>query len=141
MIPEFVGRLPVIATLDTLDKAALVRILTEPRNALVKQFQTLFAMNGKELVFTPGALEAIADIAIERETGVRALRSILEDTLLDVLYELPSRRDTVQFLVDEDVVRKRRSLALGLEQHEEEAVRPAPLADEELAGEEQREIA
>jgi ATP-dependent Clp protease ATP-binding subunit ClpX len=120
MIPEFVGRLPVIATLDTLDKAALVRILTEPRNALIKQFQTLFAMNGKELVFTPGALEAIADIAIERETGVRALRSILEDILLDVLYELPSRRDAVQFLVDEDVVRKRRSLALGIETHEPE---------------------
>jgi ATP-dependent Clp protease ATP-binding subunit ClpX len=114
MIPEFVGRLPVIATLDTLDRAALVRILSEPRNALVKQFQQIFAMQQKELVFTPQALSAIADLALQRETGVRALRSIVEDLLLDLLYELPSRQDQRVFVVDEDVVAKRRSLALGL---------------------------
>jgi ATP-dependent Clp protease ATP-binding subunit ClpX len=114
MIPEFVGRLPVIATLDTLDRAALVRILEEPKNALVKQFQQIFAMQGKELQFTPGALAAIADLALQRETGVRALRSIVEDLLLDVLYELPSRQDTQVFVVDEEVVAKRKSLALGL---------------------------
>jgi ATP-dependent Clp protease ATP-binding subunit ClpX len=114
MIPEFVGRLPVIATLDSLDKPALVRILTEPRNALVRQFQVLFEMSGKELQFAPEALEAIADVALERETGVRALRSILEDLLLDVLYEIPSRKDRSVFVVDEDVVRKRKSLARGL---------------------------
>jgi len=114
MIPEFVGRLPVVATLDTLDKPALVRILTEPRNALVRQFQVLFEMSSKELKFTPEALEAIADVALERETGVRALRSILEDLLLDVLYEIPSRKDQSLFVVDEDVVRKRKALARGL---------------------------
>ncbi len=123
MIPEFVGRLPVIATLVTLDRPALVRILTEPRNALVRQFQVLFEMSGKELRFTPEALEAIAEVAMERETGVRALRSILEDILLDVLYEIPSRKDQSVFVVDEDVVRKKKSLARGL-------VAEPPLADE-----------
>jgi ATP-dependent Clp protease ATP-binding subunit ClpX len=123
MIPEFVGRLPVVATLDTLDKPALVRILTEPRNALVRQYQVLFEMSGKELRFTPEALEAIAEVALERETGVRALRSILEDILLDVLYEIPSRKDQSLFVVDDDVVRKRKSLARGL-------VAEPPLGDE-----------
>jgi ATP-dependent Clp protease ATP-binding subunit ClpX len=114
MIPEFVGRLPIIATLDTLDRAALVRILTEPRNALTRQFQMLFEMNGKELEFTPDALEAIAELALERETGVRALRAIVEDMLLDILFELPSRRDQTQFVVDAEIVRKTKSLARGL---------------------------
>jgi ATP-dependent Clp protease ATP-binding subunit ClpX len=115
LIPEFVGRLPVVATLETLDRHALVRVLSEPKNSLVRQYQALFKLNGKELEFSPGALEAIADVAIERETGVRALRSILEDLLLDLLYELPTRKDTKRFLVDEDVVQKRRSLALCLD--------------------------
>jgi len=114
MIPEFVGRLPIIATLDTLDRSALVKILTEPRNALTRQFQMLFEMNGKELEFTPDALEAIAELALERETGVRALRAIVEDMLLDILYELPSRRDQVRFVVDAEIVRKTKSLARGL---------------------------
>jgi ATP-dependent Clp protease ATP-binding subunit ClpX len=114
MIPEFVGRLPVIATLDTLDRDALVRILTEPRNALTRQFQTLFEMNGKELVFTHDGLQAVADVALERETGVRALRAIVEDMLLDILYELPSRKDTLKFVVDSDVVHKKKNLARGL---------------------------
>jgi ATP-dependent Clp protease ATP-binding subunit ClpX len=114
MIPEFVGRLPVVATLETLDRDALVRILTEPRNALTRQFQQLFAMNGKELVITPEALVTIADVALERETGVRALRAIVEDMLLDLLYELPSRKDQTRFVVDPDIVRKTKSLARGL---------------------------
>jgi len=124
MIPEFVGRLPVVATLETLDKPALVRILTEPRNALVRQYQVIFEMSGKELRFTPEALEAIAEVALERETGVRALRSILEDILVDVLYEIPTRKDQNLFIVDEDVVRKRKSLARGLfaEPREEEGL-------------------
>jgi len=130
MIPEFVGRLPVIATLDTLDKPALVRILTEPRNALVKQFESLFAMNGKELRFTPGALEVIAEFAIQRETGVRALRSILEDMLLDLLYELPQRADQTVFVIDEEVVRKTKLLAKGIdtlpEEDDERAEEPPP---------------
>jgi ATP-dependent Clp protease ATP-binding subunit ClpX len=114
LIPEFIGRLPVIATLDTLGRDELVRILTEPKNALVRQFQKLFEMNGKKLDFTPEALGAISDLAIERETGVRALRAILEDLLLDLLYELPNRKDTDEFLVDEDVVLGERALARGL---------------------------
>jgi ATP-dependent Clp protease ATP-binding subunit ClpX len=113
MIPEFTGRLPVLVTLEALRRADLVRILTEPKNALVRQFQALFAMEGAELEFTPDALGAISDVAIERETGVRALRSILEGILLDLLYELPNRRDTRRFVVDADVVNGQRSLALG----------------------------
>ncbi|HUH03646.1 MAG TPA: ATP-dependent Clp protease ATP-binding subunit ClpX, partial [Kofleriaceae bacterium] len=99
MIPEFVGRLPVLATLDMLKREDLVRILTEPRNALVRQYQRLFEMGDASLEFTPAALAAIADLAIERETGVRALRSILEELLLDLLYELPARRDARAFEV------------------------------------------
>ena len=114
MIPEFVGRLPVITTLETLNRHDLVRILSEPRNALVRQYQVLFEMAGATLEFTPAALETVADVAIERETGVRALRSILEEILLDLLYELPSRRDTREFVVTEDVVRGKVSLARGL---------------------------
>jgi len=143
MIPEFVGRLPVIATLETLDRPALVRILTEPRNALVRQFQVLFEMSSKELQFTPDALEAIAAVALERETGVRALRSILEDILLDVLYEIPSRKDQSVFVVDEDIVRKRKSLARGLVAEPplaSDADAPSPAADGPTAAE-QRESA
>ena len=114
LIPEFVGRLPVIVTLDTLTSHDLVRILTEPRNALVRQFQALFAMSGAQVEFTPEALEGIAQRAIERETGVRALRSILEDLLLDLLYELPNRHDTKAFTVDTEVVEGTRALARGL---------------------------
>ena len=115
MIPEFVGRLPVIATLDTLTRDDLVRILTEPKNALLRQYQRLFEMAGAEIEFTPDAVAAIADIAIERETGVRALRSILEELLLDLLYELPSRRDTLRHVVTAEHVLGKASLALGLE--------------------------
>src|SRR6185503_5202201 len=114
MIPEFVGRLPVVVTLSHLRRDDLVRILTQPKNAILRQFQVLFAMEGAELVVTPDGLEAIADIAIQRETGVRALRSILESLLLDLLYELPDRRDSRRFVIDAEVVRGKRSLALGL---------------------------
>jgi ATP-dependent Clp protease ATP-binding subunit ClpX len=144
MIPEFVGRLPVIATLDTLDRAALVRILTEPKNALTRQFQLLFEMNGKELIFTPDALEAVADLALERETGVRALRAIVEDLLLDLSYELPSRRDQTAFVIDADVVRKKKSLARGLVAEPEEPEEAAPgsgATPRILPPEEQRESA
>jgi ATP-dependent Clp protease ATP-binding subunit ClpX len=137
MIPEFVGRLPVVATLETLDRDALVRILTEPRNALVRQFQTLFGMNGKELVITDEALVTIADVALERETGVRALRAIVEDMLLDLLYELPSRKDQQRFVVDPEVVRKTKSLARGL-------VADPPVTDDDASDvepEEKRESA
>jgi len=114
MIPEFVGRLPVVVTLSHLRRDDLVRILTQPKNAILRQFQVLFAMEGAELVVTQDGLEAIADIAIQRETGVRALRSILESLLLDLLYELPDRRDSRRFVIDAEVVRGKRALALGL---------------------------
>jgi len=114
LIPEFIGRLPVITTLDALEAKDLVRILTEPKNALVRQFQSLFEMEDKELLFTDGALLAIAEEAIERETGVRALRSILESTLLDLLYELPNRTDTDKFEIDVDHISGEASLARGL---------------------------
>ncbi len=136
MIPEFVGRLPVITTLDTLEKHDLVRILTEPRNALVRQFQRMFEMGDAELEFTPGALESIAELAIERETGVRALRSTMESLLLDLLYELPARKDTRKFVVTEEVVAGETSLARGLtaddleDEDEAEAEAVEPPADE-----------
>ncbi|MBI5432865.1 MAG: ATP-dependent Clp protease ATP-binding subunit ClpX [Planctomycetes bacterium] len=114
MIPEFVGRLPVLATLASHDRAGLVRILTEPRSSLVRQYQRLFAMAGAELEFTPPALEAMAELALSRQTGVRALRSIMEELLTDLLFELPSRTDTRRFVVEDAHVRSEASLALGL---------------------------
>jgi ATP-dependent Clp protease ATP-binding subunit ClpX len=125
MIPEFVGRLPVVVNLERHSKADLVRILTEPKNALIRQYQRLFEMEGAELVTEPSGLEAIAQVAIERETGVRALRSILEEILLDLLYELPHRTDTRRFVIDEAVVRGQRSLASGAsaERLDQEAAR------------------
>jgi ATP-dependent Clp protease ATP-binding subunit ClpX len=133
MIPEFVGRLPVVATLETLGRRDMIRILTEPRNALVRQYQRLFELADAELEFTPGALEAVADLAMERETGVRALRAILEDLLLDLLYELPSRKDTRSFLVTEEVVQGKASLARGLTADEGEEEPPAAEVERESA--------
>ncbi|MBI3291316.1 MAG: ATP-dependent Clp protease ATP-binding subunit ClpX [Elusimicrobia bacterium] len=106
LIPELVGRLPVIATLDDLDLAALVEILTQPKNALAKQFQKMFALEGVELVFTPQALEAIARMALKRGSGARGLRAIIEDLMLDVMYELPEQRGLQRCVVDERVVAK-----------------------------------
>ena len=114
LIPEFTGRLPVITTLEGLEAEDLVRILTEPKNALVRQYQSLFTMEDKELSFTKDALLAIAEEAIDRETGVRALRSILESTLLDLLYELPNRTDTTKFEITAAHVAGDESLARGL---------------------------
>jgi ATP-dependent Clp protease ATP-binding subunit ClpX len=129
MIPEFIGRLPVVTTLDRLERDDLVRILTEPRNSLARQYQSLFTMEGKQLAFERDGLEAVADIALERETGVRALRSILEETLLDLLYELPHRKDTDEFVVDAQVVRGERALARGLVAETIEAEAAAEEAD------------
>lgn len=114
LIPEFIGRLPVITTLDALEAPDLVRILTEPKNALVRQYKSLFEMEDKELVFTDDALLAIAEDAIARETGVRALRSIIEAVLLDLLYELPQRADTDTFEVTAEHISGKLSLARGL---------------------------
>jgi ATP-dependent Clp protease ATP-binding subunit ClpX len=104
LIPEFVGRLPVIATLEDLDEAALVTILTEPKNALVKQYQRLFELEDTKLTFTDDALKAIAKRAIERKTGARGLRSIMEDILLDTMFELPGMDSVEEVVVNEEAV-------------------------------------
>jgi ATP-dependent Clp protease ATP-binding subunit ClpX len=104
LIPEFVGRLPVLATLEDLDETALIKILTEPKNALVKQYSRLFEMEGKTLRFTEGALKAISKKAIERKTGARGLRSIVENLLLDTMYEIPDREDIEEVVVEEKTV-------------------------------------
>ncbi|EGG30002.1 ATP-dependent Clp protease ATP-binding subunit ClpX [Aequoribacter fuscus] len=104
LIPEFVGRLPVIATLEELDVEALVQILTEPKNALTKQYKRLFEMEGVEVDFREDGLQAIAKKAMERKTGARGLRSILEAVLLDSMYSIPSRDDVVKVVVDESVI-------------------------------------
>lgn len=104
LIPEFIGRLPVIATLNDLDEAALIQILTEPKNALTKQYKRLFNMEGVELTFTEGALKAIAHKAIERKTGARGLRSILEATLLNTMFELPAMENAEEIVINEEVI-------------------------------------
>jgi ATP-dependent Clp protease ATP-binding subunit ClpX len=104
LIPEFVGRLPVIGAVHNLDKSALMRILVEPKNALIKQYQKFFHFDDVELVFTDDALDAIADEALKRGTGARGLRAILEEVLLEVMYELPSRSDVTRCVVDREVV-------------------------------------
>lgn len=109
MIPEFVGRFPVVATLNQLDENALIEILTKPKNALVKQYQKLFSIDGVKLTFTDDALRAIAKKAIERKTGARALRSILEDIMLDVMYLIPSEKGINECIINEDVVNKKSS--------------------------------
>jgi ATP-dependent Clp protease ATP-binding subunit ClpX len=104
LIPEFVGRLPVIATLEELDETALIEILIEPKNALIKQFQRLFSMEGVELEVRPQALTAIAGKALKRKTGARGLRSIIESTLLDIMYELPGMENVIKVVVDESTI-------------------------------------
>jgi ATP-dependent Clp protease ATP-binding subunit ClpX len=107
LIPEFIGRLPVVATVDDLDKEALVRVLTEPKNALARQYARFFEMDGVELVLEDDALEAIAEQAMMRGTGARGLRAIMEEVLLETMYELPSRTDVARVVIDETVVRER----------------------------------
>ncbi len=104
MIPEFVGRLPVVATLEELDEAALVQILTQPKNALIKQYQHLFDMEGAELEFRDEALAAIAKKSMNRKTGARGLRTIVENILLDTMYEIPSAENISRVVIDESVI-------------------------------------
>ncbi|MGB4610974.1 MAG: ATP-dependent Clp protease ATP-binding subunit ClpX [Saccharofermentanales bacterium] len=106
LIPEFVGRVPVIVTLEGLDKAALIKILQEPRNALLKQYQKLLHYDGATLEFTPKAIEAIADKALELKTGARGLRSVLETMMLDIMYEVPSKGNVEKVIIREDTVLK-----------------------------------
>ena len=106
IIPELIGRLPVVATLDSLSREDLVRILTEPKNAMTKQYQALMKMDGVELIFEPAALEAVADRAIERKIGARGLRSIMETVMTEVMYTVPSDTGILRVIIDEDSVRE-----------------------------------
>ena len=105
MIPEFIGRLPIVTSVESLDRAALLQILTEPKNALVKQYEHLFGMDDVELEITTEALEIIADQAIARGTGARGLRAIMEEILLPIMYEVPSKKEIGKVIVNDAVVR------------------------------------
>lgn len=107
LIPEFVGRIPVLATLGELDEASLVEILTKPKNALVKQYQKLFDFEKVKLKFTQGALVAIAKEALKRKSGARGLRAILEHTMLDIMYEIPSQPNVREVFINEDIFTKK----------------------------------
>ncbi|MCG9966979.1 ATP-dependent protease ATP-binding subunit ClpX [Pelotomaculum terephthalicicum JT] len=123
LIPEFVGRLPVIVTLDALDEEALIRILTEPRNALVKQYEKLFGLDNVALEFAPEALKAVAEEALRRNTGARGLRSILEEVMLEVMYDIPSRDDIAKCIVTRETIQKKESpriIALDRKKKKEE---------------------
>ena len=106
LIPEFIGRLPVVAAIHQLSRSDLITILTEPRNAIIKQFQRFFGFDGIELIFSDDALKAVADKALERETGARGLRSIIEEVLLEVQFELPSRRDVKKCVVTKETIER-----------------------------------
>ncbi len=116
LIPEFVGRLPIIVTLDALDEEALVRILTEPRNALVKQYEKLFELDGVNLEFQPDALKTIAQEALRRKTGARGLRSIIEDIMLEIMYDIPSRDDIAKCVITRDtILKKEKPMLISME--------------------------
>jgi ATP-dependent Clp protease ATP-binding subunit ClpX len=121
LIPEFVGRMPVVAALDELDESALIKILTEPKNALMKQYQKLLSFDNVRLKFTEGALSAISKKAIKRKTGARGLRSILEEIMLDVMYEIPSQKGIRECLVTEETVAKKEKPILVYEKQAESA--------------------
>lgn len=116
LIPEFAGRLPVVVTLDSLDANALIRILKEPKNALIKQYEHFLSMDNVELVFEEGALKAIAEEAMKRNAGARGLRAIIESIMRDVMYEVPSRADVKKCIVTEEVIREHKPPTLVLEE-------------------------
>ncbi len=122
LIPEFVGRLPVIVTLSALTRDDLMRVLTEPRNAVTRQFERFLQLDKVELVFTPGAIEAAADLALARKTGARALRSIVEESLLDVMYDIPERTDVRKCIITEEVIREGRAPLLLTKAHLDQGV-------------------
>jgi ATP-dependent Clp protease ATP-binding subunit ClpX len=129
LIPEFIGRLPVISVIHQLSRDDLITILTEPRHALVKQFKRFFEFDGIELVFADDSLASIANKALDRETGARGLRSILEETLLDVQFELPSRRDVKKCVVTKETIEKGLSPTLVTEAAADDDESSAPAAE------------
>ena len=121
LIPEFIGRLPVISTLDDLDEATLVRILIEPKDSIIKQYKKLFELENVTLKFTDGALRAVAKLSMERKSGARGLRSILENTMLEVMYDIPSQRDIKECVISEEVVTNKEKPILIYETKSESA--------------------
>jgi ATP-dependent Clp protease ATP-binding subunit ClpX len=121
LIPEFIGRLPVVATLEELDEEALIAILTQPKNALVKQYEKLFELEGVSLQFTTGALAVVAKLAVKQKSGARGLRAILERAMLDLMYELPSRDDVEECVVGEEMIAEGAEPVLGLKRKAESA--------------------
>jgi ATP-dependent Clp protease ATP-binding subunit ClpX len=134
LIPEFVGRLPLVVGLQSLSKDMLIRILQEPKNAVLKQFQRFFNLDNVDLVFTPDALEAVAEEAIRHKTGARGLRTVLEDTLLDVMYEVPSRTDVEKCIVSGETIRNRQRPLLVTASGQEIAPEDADAPFERLKG-------
>ena len=124
LIPEFVGRMPVIVTLHQLDRKALIDILTQPKNALTRQYKRLFEMDGVELKFDEDALERVADLAIERKTGARGLRAILEDVMLDIMFDIPSRSDIKSCTITKDVIEKKAPPVFGYRKQKEQLPPP-----------------
>ena len=124
LIPEFVGRMPVIVTLHQLDRKALIDILTKPKNALSRQYKRLFEMDGVELKFDEDALERVADLAIERKTGARGLRAILEDVMLDIMFDIPSRSDIKSCTITKDVIEKKAPPVFGYRKQKEQLPPP-----------------
>ena len=121
LIPEFVGRLPVLVTLDELDEQSLVQILTEPKNALVKQYQKLFEMEDVKLAFTEGALNSVSKEAIRRKSGARGLRAILETVMLPIMYDIPSHDNVKEVVVSEEVIRHKEAPIIVYEKKKESA--------------------
>jgi ATP-dependent Clp protease ATP-binding subunit ClpX len=121
MIPEFVGRLPVITSLEELDEQSLIDILTKPRNALVKQYKKLLEMDGVTLKFTDGALRSVARAAMKNKAGARGLRAILESAMLDIMYDVPSRRNVREIAISEDVIEKQEPPLVVMQKEAESA--------------------
>jgi ATP-dependent Clp protease ATP-binding subunit ClpX len=121
LIPEFLGRLPIITSIGELNENSLVKILTEPKNSLVKQYQQLFRVEGVDLQYTDEALEAMAKEAVSRKSGARGLRAIMEETMLDIMYEIPSKKDVIECVVGEEVVLKNEDPILLYEQPKKQA--------------------
>jgi ATP-dependent Clp protease ATP-binding subunit ClpX len=121
MIPEFVGRLPVVTSLEELDEASLIEILTKPKNALVKQYRRLLEMDGVNLKFTDGSLKAIARAAQKNRAGARGLRAILEQAMLDIMYDVPSRRNVAEIVISEEVIDKGEAPLVVMQKEQESA--------------------
>jgi ATP-dependent Clp protease ATP-binding subunit ClpX len=128
LIPEFIGRLPVVVNIDPLDKSALVRILTEPKNSLVRQYQKLMSLDDVELVFTDDALEAAAERALDFKTGARGLRTVIEERLLDVMFYIPSRNDVQKCIVNAETIRNNQQPLLV--SHAGQVIEGAQLSDQ-----------